>query len=42
MTIAQTLDSIRAKAAWVKRDGKDVETWLKTNGYSEEGEKGRL
>lgn len=42
MSIAQSLDAIRAKAAWVKRDGKDVETWLKANGYLEEGERGRL
>ena len=40
MSIAQCLDAIRAKAAWVKRDEEDVEQWLKGNGYLEE--KGRF
>ncbi|PUU74853.1 ERAP1-like C-terminal domain-domain-containing protein [Tuber borchii] len=31
--LAQSLDGIRAKAAWVKRDADDVKAWLKANGY---------
>ncbi|KAL1959712.1 hypothetical protein VTO42DRAFT_1298 [Malbranchea cinnamomea] len=31
--LEQTLDAIRAKVAWLKRDQADVEGWLKTNGY---------
>lgn len=32
-SLAQSLDGIRAKAAWVKRDAEDVKTWLKKNKY---------
>ena len=32
-TLAQSLDSIRAKTKWVERDGQDVQSWLKSNGY---------
>ncbi|KAL5359082.1 peptidase family M1-domain-containing protein [Aspergillus floccosus] len=31
--VEQSLDSIRAKINWVKRDGADVESWLKANKY---------
>jgi aminopeptidase 2 len=31
--LAQSLDAIKAKANWVERDGEDVKTWLKENGY---------
>lgn len=31
--LAQSLDGIRAKAAWLERDRDDVSTWLKSNGY---------
>ena len=31
--LARSLDGIRAKAAWVKRDADDVKVWLKANGY---------
>jgi aminopeptidase 2 len=31
--VAQTMDSIAAKASWVERDAKDVEEWLKKAGY---------
>lgn len=31
--LARSLDGIRAKAAWVKRDVDDVKAWLETNGY---------
>lgn len=33
-TLAQALDAVRARANWVERDGEDVKTWLKDNGYS--------
>lgn len=32
-SLAQSLDSIRAKAKWVHRDDDDVKSWLKNNGY---------
>ena len=32
-SLAQSLDSIKAKAKWLERDGEDVKTWLKNNGY---------
>jgi len=32
-SLAQSLDAIRSKMAWVKRDGDDVKEWLKANGY---------
>lgn len=32
-TLAQSLDSIRAKSNWLQRDGTDVEEWLKQNGF---------
>lgn len=31
--LAQSLDSIKAKASWVERDREDVKEWLKSNGY---------
>lgn len=31
--LAQSLDGIKAKAAWLDRDKEDVTEWLKTNGY---------
>lgn len=31
--LAQSLDGIRAKAAWLGRDKEDVTQWLKSNGY---------
>ncbi|KAF8461376.1 peptidase family M1-domain-containing protein [Kalaharituber pfeilii] len=31
--LAQSLDGIRAKAAWLERDRSDVESWLKSKGY---------
>ncbi|KAG0641126.1 peptidase family M1-domain-containing protein [Tuber brumale] len=33
-SLAQSLDGIRAKAAWVKRDADDVKAWLKAKGYT--------
>ncbi|KAH8149022.1 uncharacterized protein LAJ45_06998 [Morchella importuna] len=33
MSLAQSLDGIRAKASWVKRDAEDVKAWLKKNKY---------
>ncbi|KIH90371.1 aminopeptidase 2 [Sporothrix brasiliensis 5110] len=32
--LAQSLDAIRSKIAWVQRDGKDIAGWLRENGYS--------
>ncbi|KAI5304921.1 Aminopeptidase 2 mitochondrial [Ascosphaera pollenicola] len=32
-TLAQSIDSVRAKARWVSRDRTDVEQWLKENKY---------
>ncbi|KAL1861140.1 Aminopeptidase 2 mitochondrial [Paecilomyces lecythidis] len=34
--VEQSLDAIRAKIHWLKRDRSDVENWLKTNGYINE------
>lgn len=31
--VSQSLDSISAKAHWLKRDREDVEQWVKANGY---------
>jgi len=31
--LAQSLDSVRAKASWIERDGQDVRTWLSDRGY---------
>jgi aminopeptidase 2 len=31
--LAQSLDSIRAKASWIERDHEDVEQWLKDNKF---------
>lgn len=33
-SLAQSMDSIRSKIAWVKRDHGEVAEWLKANGYS--------
>ncbi|KAI5779518.1 peptidase family M1-domain-containing protein [Geopyxis carbonaria] len=38
--LAQSLDTVMAKASWIERDSKDVEEWLKSNGYLSEGYKG--
>jgi len=32
--LAQSLDTILAKAVWVERDRNDVSQWLKANGYA--------
>lgn len=32
-SLAQSLDSIKAKAQWIERDGEDVKGWLKENKY---------
>ena len=32
-SLAQSLDSIRAKSRWLKRDTGDVDGWLKGKGY---------
>ncbi|KAJ9219593.1 hypothetical protein DTO169C6_8054 [Paecilomyces variotii] len=34
--VEQSLDAIRAKVHWLKRDRSDVENWLKANGYINE------
>ncbi len=34
--LAQALDTIRTKAAWVERDHEDLENWLRKNGYLSE------
>lgn len=31
--LAQSLDAIRAKASWIRRDREDVKIWLKEQGY---------
>jgi len=31
--LAQSIDAISAKAAWIERDSQDVKTWLKDNKY---------
>ena len=31
--LAQSLDEVRAKASWIKRDAKDVRTWLSKRGF---------
>lgn len=31
--LAQSLETIKSKAAWVSRDSADVESWLKAHGY---------
>lgn len=36
-SLQQSLDSIRAKANWLERDGEDVLSWLKDNGYLGKG-----
>jgi len=32
-SLQQSIENIRANAAWVERDSKDVEDWLRANGY---------
>lgn len=32
-SLAQSLDSVRSKIAWLERDRGDVAAWLKENGY---------
>jgi len=36
-SLEQSLDSIRAKSNWLKRDSEDVSEWLKGNGYLGQG-----
>jgi aminopeptidase 2 len=31
--LAQSLDSLKSKSAWLERDGEDVKTWLKEQKY---------
>jgi aminopeptidase 2 len=33
-SLAQSMDSVRSKIAWLERDREDVAAWLKANGYS--------
>ncbi|KAE8394749.1 Aminopeptidase 2 mitochondrial [Aspergillus alliaceus] len=35
--VEQSLDAIRAKINWIKRDRADVVSWLKSNGYLRDG-----
>lgn len=35
--VEQTLDAIRAKVHWLKRDRDDVTGWLKANGFLRDG-----
>ncbi|KAL2841267.1 peptidase family M1-domain-containing protein [Aspergillus pseudoustus] len=37
--VEQSLDAIRAKVSWVKRDRSDVGSWLKSKGYLQTGGK---
>lgn len=37
--LQQSIEKIRANAAWLKRDSKDVEDWLRGNGYLNEDKK---
>jgi aminopeptidase 2 len=32
-SLAQSLDAIRSKVSWVRRDSEDVAGWLRANGY---------
>jgi len=32
-SLAQSLDSIKAKSQWIERDSDDVKGWLQANGY---------
>ena len=41
-SLQQSMDSIRAKASWLQRDGEDVQGWLKSNGYLKEVVSGKL
>lgn len=40
--LAQSLDAIRAKSAWLDRDGEDVAKWVEENGYKGKGGKSAL
>ena len=31
--LAQSLDSVRAKASWIERDGGEVRSWLSDRGF---------
>jgi aminopeptidase 2 len=42
MGLAQSLESISAKAAWLGRDREDVAAWVKDNGYSSKNIKSEL
>lgn len=35
--LEQSLDSVRAKAKWVARDGDDVHGWLESKGFVDTG-----
>jgi aminopeptidase 2 len=32
-SLAQSLDAVKARSQWIGRDAKDVEGWLRDNGY---------
>jgi len=32
-SLAQSLDSIKAKSQWIERDSEDVKSWLQAHGY---------
>jgi aminopeptidase 2 len=42
MSLAQSLESIQAKSAWLGRDRDDVASWLKQNGYGSKNIKSEL
>jgi aminopeptidase 2 len=42
MGLAQSLESIEAKAAWLGRDRTDVASWVKDNGYGGKAIKSEL
>jgi aminopeptidase 2 len=31
--LQQSIENVRANAAWLRRDSQDVEDWLRANGY---------
>lgn len=33
-SLAQSLEAIRSKIAWIERDSEDIAAWLRDNGYS--------
>lgn len=42
MGLAQSLESIQAKAAWLERDRADVSGWVKGHGYSDDPIKSQI